>query len=185
MNDVSKKLMQAAEGDDASAQALLPLVYEDLRKLAQSRMTHEAASHTLQPTALVHEAWLRLVDDNEKMWRNRAYFFAAASTAMRRILIDHARKKSHLKRGGNQQRVDIERVEISEPEPDEVLLKMDAALKELERIHADWARVVVMKHFGGMTNKETATAMEISEASVERYWAAAKVWLYRKMNAHD
>lgn len=182
MNDFTRILESATHGDDDSAQALLPLVYDDLRRLAASRMMWESASHTLQPTALVHEAWLRMVDDNSRGWRDRAYFFAAAATAMRRILIDHARKKMQQKRGGNPKRINLDHLELAEPESPEILLLMEDALHELEQLHPSWGKVVVMKYFGGMTNRETAEAMDISEPTVERYWAAAKVWLFRKMS---
>jgi len=183
MNEFTQILHSAASGNDYSAEALLPLVYEDLRRLAKARMAQESANHTLQPTALVHEAWLRMVDDEDRVWQNRAYFFAAASTAMRRILIDHARRKAQLKRGGDQKRLDIDKLDLSEPEQDEILLLMEDALKELEKLHPKWGKVVVMKYFGGMTNKETAEAIGVSEPTVERYWAAAKVWLYRRMSS--
>lgn len=184
MNDFTRLLQSAAHGDDSSAEALLPLVYEDLRRLAQARMGQEASGHTLQPTALVHEAWLRMVNDTERTWQNRAYFFAAAATAMRRILIDHARRKAQLKRGGDQKRVNLDQLDLTEPQQDEIILLMEDALKELEQLHPKWGQVVVMKYFGGMTNKEAAEALDVSEPTVERYWAAAKVWLYRRISAH-
>ena len=183
MSDFTQILHAAAEGDTPSADAILPLVYEDLRRLAQARMAREAADHTLQPTALVHEAWLRMVDQEEQDWKNRAYFFSAAATAMRRILIDHARSKTLKKHGGGQVRVGIDQLDLSVPEPNELLLYIEDALQALEQVHPQWAQIVVMKYFGGMTHRETAEALNIGESSVERYWAAAKVWLYRKMSA--
>lgn len=181
MEDFTIILNSAVQGDSSSAEALLPLVYEELRKLARARMSNHAANHTLQPTALVHEAWLRMVGDDDRTWQNQAYFFAAAATAMRNILIDHARKKTSLKRGGDQQRIDFDQLELSAPEPDALVLLVDDALRRLEQVNPKWARIVVMKYFGGMTNKEVANAMELGESSVERYWAGAKTWLYHQI----
>lgn len=173
----------AAKGNPQAAHTILPLVYQELRKLAYSHMASQSPSHTLQPTALVHEAWLRMVDDEDRTWNNRNHFFAAAATAMRNILIDHARKKSRQKRGGNPLRVDLEQFEIAIPEIDEFILKVDDALQRLEEVNPKWARIVVMKYFGGMTNKEIAATQKISESSVERYWAAAKAWLLDEINS--
>lgn len=183
MDEFTRVLNSAADGDAHAANAMLPLVYEELRRLAYSHMASQSPGHTLQPTALVHEAWLRMVDDENRTWNNRNHFFAAAATAMRNILIDHARKKSRLKRGGDQQRVDLEKFEISIPEMDEFILKVDEALQRLEEVNPKWARIVVMKYFGGMTNKEVAQAQEISESSVERYWAGAKAWLLNEIKS--
>ncbi|MBN2162887.1 MAG: sigma-70 family RNA polymerase sigma factor [Pontiellaceae bacterium] len=179
MNDFTQTLNSASGGDEHSADALLNLVYEDLRRLAQARMFQEYSNHTLQPTALVHEAWLSLVDDQDRTWKNRAHFFAAAATAMRRILIDHARKKATRKHGGQHQRLDIDQLNLSGPAPDDRILLVENALKQLEKGNPKWARIVVMKYYGGMTNAETAEAMGISKSSVDRCWAGAKTLLYR------
>ena len=185
MNEFTLILNDAAQGNDRSAEALLPLVYEELRKLAHARMAGRMASHTLQPTALVHEAWLRMVDDAEQTWHNRAYFFSSASTAMRNILIDHARKKSAIKHGGGQQRIDVSSLELASDEPDEMILRVDAALQRLEQVNPKWGRIVVMKYFGGMTNKEVAEAMDMGESTIERYWSGAKSWLYQKITEQE
>ena len=132
MSDFTQILNSATEGDERSSEALLKQVYEDLHKLAQARMVQESPNHTLQPTALVHEAWLSLVDDEDRTWQNRAYFFASAATAMRRILIDHARKKATRKHGGHHQRLDIDQLDLSEQMPDDMVLMVEDALQKLE-----------------------------------------------------
>ena len=183
MKDFTVILNDASNGDASSAEALLPLVYDELRKLAQARMAREMSAHTLQPTALVHEAWLRLVENEDRDWKDRSYFFAAASTAMRRILVDHARKKAQLKRGGDLKRVDLEEFDLAEPETNEVILQLDEVLKSLEQAHPQWAQVVEMKYFGGMTNDEVAETLKIGRATVVRYWATAKIWLCERLKA--
>lgn len=183
MDDFTVILHSAANGDRQSAEALLPLVYDELRKLAQARMARELSAHTLQPTALVHEAWLRLVQDAGRDWKDRSYFFAAAATAMRRILVEHARRRAQLKRGGNLKRVDLEGFDLAEPQPNETLLALNEVLKLLEQTHPQWAQVVVMKYFGGMTNQEVADTMGVSKPTVARYWASAKVWMYEELDS--
>lgn len=166
----------------AAADQWLPLVYEDLRRLAAARMANESSGHTLQPTALVHEAWLRLVANGEKQnWKDRAYFFNAAAEAMRRILIDHARRKSRLKHGGGQQCLNIDHFDPPAAPADENLLLINGGLEELERVHPERARVVLLKFFGGMTNKETAETIGISERSVNRHWICARTWLFNQI----
>lgn len=182
MNDITTILHSAVQGNHQSAEALLPLVYEELRKLAHARMAKESPDHTLQPTALVHEAWLRMIDDDERTWQNRAYFFASASTAMRRVLVDHARRKSSLKRGGDLHRLYIDQHELADDSyVDDNIILVDETLKRLETVHPKWAQIVVMKYFGGMTNLEVAEALGIGERTVDRYWACAKAWLYRRI----
>lgn len=182
LNDFTVILNSASQGDDHSASALLPLVYEELRRVAYSQMAMESANHTLQPTALVHEAWLRMVSDEDRTWHNRAYFFASAATAMRRILVEHARRKGRLKRGGDRQRLDLDVLDLAEPGQDENILLVEAALNQLESAHPKRGRVVMLKYFGGMTNREVAETMGLSEATVERYWAFSKAWLYDKIS---
>ena len=160
------------------------MVYEELHRLACSHMAG-AAHHTLQPTALVHEAWLKMVNDEDRTWQNRAHFMAVAATAMRHVLVGHARRKMRLKRGGDRQRVDLEICELAEPAANETILRVEEALIQLERAHPDWAKVVVMKYFGGMLNKEVAESLSIGERSVERYWAAARAWLFDVMSSES
>lgn len=183
MSDVTLILQAVNRGEADRLDDLLPVVYEELRKVAAARMARESAGHTLQPTALVHEAWLRLVSDEERSWKNRSYFFAAAAEAMRRILIEHARKKSRLKYGGGQERVNIEDMDLSGAAPDEKLLLVNDALEQLEREHPERARIVVLKYFGGMTNKEVADTLGIGERSVDRHWVCAKTWLFQRIRA--
>jgi len=170
-------------GDERTLDELLPLVYEELRHLAAARMAQESAGHTLQPTALVHEAWMRLVGDGDRTWKNRAYFFGAAAEAMRRILIESARHKSRLKYGGGQERLNIEDVDLAGTTPDEKVLLINDALEQLEKEHPERSRVVVLKYFGGLTNKEVAELLGIGERTVDRHWVCAKEWLFRKVRA--
>lgn len=185
MNDITIILNAASHGDDRSAAALLPMVYDELRQLAYARMANESSDHTLQPTALVHEAWIRMVDGQDRTWHNRAYFFASAATAMRRILVEHARRKARLKHGGGQRRVDVDVLDLMEVEPDETILKIDEALQQLKDVNAQCAKIVEMKYFGGMTNKEVAETLEIGLRTVDRHWAYAKAWLYDKIRSQE
>ena len=181
MSDITLVLDAIHRGESQASEKLMPLVYQELRNLAAARMLQESAGHTLQPTALVHEAWLRLVGDGRQNWKSRAYFFAAAAEAMRRILVEHARRKSRVKHGGGQQRLNIEDLEIVQAAPDDKILLVDEALAHLERSNPERARVVAMKFFGGMTNKEVADALGIGERSVDRHWVCAKAWLFQKL----
>lgn len=181
MSDITLVLDAINHGESQASEKLLPLVYNELRNLATARMLQESAGHTLQPTALVHEAWLRLVGDSNQNWKSRAYFFAAAAEAMRRILVEHARRKARLKHGGGQQRLNIEDLELAEAPPDDKILLVDDALEHLERSNPERARVVVLKFFGGMTNKQAADTLNISERSVDRHWVCAKAWLFQRL----
>jgi RNA polymerase sigma factor (TIGR02999 family) len=181
MSEINLMLQDIARGNSGAIEELLPLVYDALRELAAARMAQESAGHTLQPTALVHEAWLRLVADKDRNWQNRAYFFTAASEAMRRILIEHARRKARLKHGGGQERLNIELLELTEPGPDDKVLMVNDALRLMEVEHPERARIVLLKYFGGMTNAEVAQALGIGERSVYRHWICAKAWLLEKM----
>lgn len=186
MSDVTLILEAINKGESQAAEKLLPLVYNELRSLAAARMARESAGHTLQATALVHEAWLRLTGgENVQTWQNRAHFFGAASEAMRRILVDHARRKAGLKHGGGQQRLNIEDLELAGAATDERVLLVEEVLGELERSNPERARVVVMKFFGGMTNEEVAETLGISRRSVDRHWECAKAWLFRKIRRSD
>ncbi len=179
MSDITLMLGAVARGQKQASEDLLPLVYEELRRLAALRMAHEAAGHTLQPTALVHEAWLQLVGDGERSWQNRAHFFGAAADAMRRILIDKARRKARIKHGGGQTRLNIQEIDLAETTPDDNVLLIDEALRQLEDEDPEQARVVVLKFFGGLTNLEVAETLGIGERTVERQWACAKARLFR------
>jgi RNA polymerase sigma factor (TIGR02999 family) len=179
MSEITLMLQSVGHGESEAAEKLLPLVYDELRRLAAARMAQESAGQTLQPTALVHEAWLQLVHGGDRTWQNRAHFFGAAAEAMRRILIDKARRKSRLKHGGGQSRLDIANLELAETTPDDNLLLIDEALKNLAQEDAEQARVVVLKFFGGLTNEEVAENMGIGERTVDRQWACAKARLFR------
>ena len=183
MSDVTLILQAIGRGEERTLDELLPLVYDELRHLAAARMAQESAGHTLQPTALVHEAWLRLVGDKDRTWKNRTYFFGAAAEAMRRILIESARRKSRLKHGGGQERLNIEHLELADTTPDEKVLLINDALEQLEAEFPERGRVVVLKYFGGMTNKEVAEMLGIGERTVDRHWVCAKEWLFRKVRA--
>lgn len=184
MTEITRVLYAMGRGEDRASEELLPLVYDELRRLAAASMARESAGHTLQPTALVHEAWLRLVRDGDRTWRNRAYFFNAAAEAMRRILIEHARRKARLKYGGGQRRLNIDDLDLAGAAPDEKMLLVDEALEELEKQHPERARVVVLKYFGGLTNKEAADVLGIGERTVNRHWVCAKTWLFQRIRAH-
>jgi RNA polymerase sigma factor (TIGR02999 family) len=182
MSDVTQVLQAIGRGDGRASDELLPLVYDELRRLAAARMAQEAAGQTLQPTALVHEAWLRMVKDGERNWQNRAHFFGAAAEAMRRILIENARRKSRLKRGGDQARIDIEQLELAATTPDDKVLLIDDALERLQAEDPEKARIVVLKFFGGLTNQEVAENLGVTERTIERQWAYAKAWLFRSIH---
>ena len=163
-----------------AAQELLPEVYNDLRRLAALRIASIGPGQTLQATALVHEAWLRL-DAKQHAWDSRAHFCAIAVEVMRHICIDHVRSKSRLKRGGGQVRLDIDEVDVAGATPDEKVLLIDEALQKLETENPEKARVVVLKFFGGLTDREVAEQLDVTERTVERYWAYAKAWLMREI----
>lgn len=173
-------MLQDSDGDEKLlAEKVLPLVYEELRKLAAARMAREAAGQTLQPTALVHEAWLKMVHDGGRTWENRVHFYRAAALAMRRILIDRARQKASRKRAGGWQRINIADLDLAAATPDEHLLLIEESLQHLEREDPETAEVVMLKFFSGLTNRDTARTLGISEATVERRWAFAKVRLFQ------
>lgn len=173
-------LLEAAKRGDATAGArLLPLVYDELRHLAAARMASEAAGHTLQPTALVHEAWLRLAGSGDRRWQDRAHFFRVAALAMRRILVEHARRKAREKRGANPERVSLDELNLFATDADERVLLVDQALERLEQVDPEAARVVTLKFFGNYTTREIAGMLELSERSVERQWTHARARLMR------
>jgi len=178
-------MLQAVErGEKQASEDLLPLVYDELRRLAAARMARESAGHTLQPTALVHEAWVRLVAAGSQTWENRAHFFGAASEAMRRILIERARRKARLKHGAGKAQVSLENLEIADALPDEKILLVDEALERLEAEDPETARVVVLKFFGGLTNEEIVRITGTSDRTVRRQWNYAKTWLFNCIRKH-
>ena len=185
MSDVTLMLQAASRGEKRASEELFPVVYEELRRLAASRMARESAGQTLQPTALVHEAWLQLVGDGERTWENRAHFFGAAADAMRRILIDNARRKAALKHGGGQSRVLIEDLEISAATPDEHILLVNEALERLEAEDPEKARIVTLKFFGGLTNEEVAESLGLGLRTVVRQWTLAKIKMFRNLRAEN
>ena len=178
MSNITQVLQSIRNGDVHASEELLPLVYAELRKLAAARMAQESAGQTLQATALVHEAWLRMVGDGDRGWENRAHFFGAAAEAMRRILVENARHKSRLKRGGGQIRLDIDDLELAAVAPNDKILLMDEALEQLRQQDPEKAQIVVMKFFGGLTNQEVAENLGVTERTIERQWAYAKAWLF-------
>ena len=183
MSDVTRILEAAQQGDPTAAEQLLPLVYEELRRLAAHRMANEAAGQTLQPTALVHEAWLRLVGNQNQKWDGRAHFFAAAAEAMRRILIDRARRKHAVRHGGDQQRMDIQEVDLATPAEDDQLLAVSEALDKLAVQHKVEAELVKLRYFVGMTNDEAAEVLGISPRTAKYYWTHARAWLFHEIKS--
>jgi RNA polymerase sigma factor (TIGR02999 family) len=174
-------LDSVAQGDPKAAEELLPLVYEELRKLAAHKMANEAPGQTLQPTALVHEAWLRLVEDDGARFANRAHFFGAAAEAMRRILIANARRKQRQKHGGGWERVDLEHLQVAEPLPSEDLLALDEALTELGQRDPQAAELVQLRFFAGLGQEEAAEVLGLSRRTAYRTWAYARAWLFRQV----
>ena len=184
MSDVTRILDRVERGDEMAAGELLPLVYEELRKLAADKLTREKPGHTLQGTALVHEAYLRLVDQTSAPeWNGRWHFFAAAAEAMRRILVDRARSRGRLKRGGGRQRVSFEEMELTVDDPPDDLLALDEALDELARMHPEKAQLVKLRYFGGLTMDQAAEALGISPRTAGRDWAYARAWLYERITS--
>jgi RNA polymerase sigma factor (TIGR02999 family) len=183
LSDVTRILESIEHGDPKAADELLPLVYGELRKLAASRMANEAPNQTLQPTALVHEAWLRLVGESNPKFDGRAHFFAAAAEAMRRILIDKARRKRARRHGGDQQRVDIESVEIVSLADDDELLAVNEALDKLASQNKVEAELVKLRYFVGMTLEEAAEVLDISARTADNYWSHARAWLFQEIKA--
>ena len=180
--EVTRLLVAWNAGDRDAVEKLMPLVYAELRRIAERQFRRERAGHTLQPTAVVHEAYFRLVDQTRVTWKNRGHFFAIAAQAMRRILIDHARAREADKRGGREDRVTLD-VGIASPEPaDDVdLLALDEALVRLKPLDAPQAKIVELRFFGGLSIDETAEAMETSPSSVKREFRSARAWLFREL----
>jgi RNA polymerase sigma factor (TIGR02999 family) len=181
MSDVTRILNAIQEGQRTGSEELLPAIYEELRKLAAQKMAHEAPGQTLQPTALVHEAWLRLAPSMKQGWENRAHFFGAAAEAMRRILVESARRKKRLKHGGQLERVDADAVELPVPMPDDELLALDEALDRLAAVDSRAAEVVKLCFFVGLTQEQAAKELGVSVSTAERLWGFARAWLFREM----
>jgi RNA polymerase sigma factor (TIGR02999 family) len=181
MNDVTQILKAIEQGDPHAADQLLPLVYDELRRLAAQRLAAEAPGQTLQATALVHEAYLRLVGDGEQSWDNRGHFFAAAAEAMRRILVENVRRKRSLKRGGGRAREEFDELQLAAPEPVEDLLALDEALDRLAAKDPVKAELVKLRYFAGMTIEQAAAALGISNATAKRYWTYTRTWLYQEI----
>jgi RNA polymerase sigma factor (TIGR02999 family) len=184
MNDVTHCLNAIEQGDRHAAAQLLPLVYTELRNLAAQRMAHETPGQTLQPTALVHEAYIRLVDVNQvSRWDSRGHFFSAAAEAMRRILVEHARSKGRVKRGGDRKRVDLDEADaVSLAEPDE-FLQIDEAIAKLEAEDPQAARLVRLRYFAGLSIEEAAELSGLSRSSAYEHWAYARAWLHCELHA--
>ena len=178
MSDVTRILSSIEHGDSKAAEELLPIVYEELRRLAAQKIAHERPGQTLQATALVHEAYLRLIGSEDPGWNNRSHFFGAAAEAMRRILVERARRRNRLKRGGDQERVNIDEVEIPIKADDERILEVHAALEDLEQKDPIKATIVKLHFFVGLSHEEIAGALGISEKTVRRSWSYTKVWLF-------
>ena len=178
---ISRLLESVRNGDAAAAAALTPMLYNELHRLAMHHMRNERPGHTLQATALVNEAYLKLMDNREANWQNRAHFLAIASQAMRRVLIDHARSKRRVKRGGLQQKVSLEDVVIAAEEQSYDLVALDGALDRLAKVDARQSRIVELRFFGGLSVEQTAEVLGISAKTVKRDWAVARAWLHREL----
>ncbi len=185
MSDVTRMIERAGEGDSEAAGKLLPLVYGELRRLAAHLMAGESKGHTLQPTALVHEAWLRLGVGMDSKWQNRAHFFCAAAEAMRRILVEHARRRLRLKRGGGFQMLPLEDVEITSPiADDDVLVRLSDAMERFATVDSRKAELVKLRYFVGMTHEEAAATLGIAVPTAKQWWAYARAWLAVEMRGN-
>ena len=186
MTDVTA-ILNAIEAGNARTEELLPLVYEELRRLALAKMRHERPGHTLQATALVHEAFLRLLGDEQATWQNRRHFFGAAAIAMQRILVEQARERQQQKRGRDYQRVELSDVAAADHElpSDTNLLALNEALKRLEQEDPAKAELVRLRYFAGLTEEEAALALNISRATASRWWTFAKAWLFQRVQGKD
>ena len=184
MSDITQFLNSMQSGG-RSADELIALLYDELRQLAARKLASEKSAMTRQPTALVHEAWLRLGGDAQVTWQNRAHFFGAAAEAMRRILIDRARRRKAERHGGGAEHVDVHDLQIQSDHKDEELLEVDQALEALAADHPEKAQLVKLRYFAGMTIEESATALNISPATAKRWWTFARAWLYREIRGSD
>lgn len=180
-SEVTRTLLRWRDGDASAFEALIPLVYDEMRRIAASYLRNERSGHTLQPTALAHEACLRLIDQRSVSWQNRAHFLGIAAQAMRRILADHARRHGALKRGGGAQRVALEDQEIAASPRGVEIQELDTALEDLARLEPRQARVVELRFFGGLSIEEAAEVLGVSPATVKRDWLVARAWLFREL----
>jgi RNA polymerase sigma factor (TIGR02999 family) len=183
VSDVTRLLTSIELGSPHAAEELLPLVYKELRRMAGSKMAREAPGHTLQPTALVHEAWLNLVDAPARSWENRAHFLGAAAEAMRRILIAQARRKNTQRRGAGAAHLNTDEIEIASPDPSDQLLALNEALRRFAAIEPKQAELVKLRYFVGLKFDEVAEILGISEATAKRWWAYSKAWLFNEINS--
>ena len=179
---ITQTLIESTRGDEAAAERLMVLVHDKLRALAGHYMARERAEHTLQPTALLNEAYLRLFDQSRVNWQNKAHFVASAVQMMRRILVDHARQRAAVKRGGDRKRVELDEPNLASPTADVDLIALDDALEELKSLNPRQARVVELRFFGGLTVKETASALDIAERTANNDWEFARAWLRQRVS---
>jgi len=181
-NEASDLLAAVVDGDQSRVPRLAELVYDDLRRLAQHYMKQEKVGHTLQPTALVHETFLKLIDQEHVDWQSRSHFFAIGAQAMRRILVNHAKRRARIKRGGNRLKLSLNEAVAVSSEQDEDVLALDEALEKLAQIDERQAQIVELRFFGGMSVEETAAAMDLSKRTVEREWTGCRAWLRRELS---
>jgi RNA polymerase sigma factor (TIGR02999 family) len=181
MSEVTQILERVGQGDGKAAEELLPLVYEELRRLAAHKMSLQPPGQTLQATALVHEAYLRLIGSEQQRWENRRHFFSAAAEAMRHILIDRARRRLRLRHGENAERVALDEIEIAAPAKEEIVLQLNDALEELTQRSAEQAEIVKLRFFAGFSEPEIADILNLSERTVQRQWSYAKAWLFERI----
>ena len=182
VQEITQLLLAWGNGDEMALEKLMPLVYGELRRMARRYMNHQRPGHTLQTTALVNEAYLRLIDSSQVRWQDRAHFFAVSAQLMRRILVDFARARTNLKRGGGAQQLSLEEAREVSNERAAELVALDDALKTLAEMNPRQCRIVELRYFGGLTEEETAEVMKISERTVRRDLSLARAWLYRELN---
>jgi RNA polymerase sigma factor (TIGR02999 family) len=182
MSELTRILTAIEQGNPQASEELLPLVYNELRRMAAHKMSAEPAGHTLQPTALVHEAWLKLVDSPAQSWQNRAHFFGAAAEAMRRLLIARARRKQTQRRGAGAEHLDADDFELASPAPDEQLLALNDALDRFAALEPQQAELIKLRYFVGLKIEEAAEVLGISEATAKRWWAYSRAWLFNEIN---
>lgn len=185
-SDITAILKAYSDGDRSAVNEILPIIYDELRRIARAQLRNERLDHTLQPTALVHEAYIKLIDQDRVRWQNRAHFFGIASKIMRRILLDHARKHAATKRGrGQKLQLDEELAKLSLPEEPARLVELDEALERLAEFDEAKARIVELRYFGGLSVEETAEVVGVSEITVKRHWRLAKAWLFGELSSEQ